>query len=227
MADMVKYHTAVEIDSAVKQAGKVPAGLQRWAKEKLHPHVDWRKELRTNIRNSIAQVAGNQDYSRSRPPRRRPVVEGFVPHRLVSPVPKVSVVVDTSGSMSDKELGQALGEIDGVLRHAMPGQEITVIAVDAAVGACKKVARWQQVELAGGGGTDMGVGIKAAQEQRPKPDIVIVLTDGYTPWPASGPPGMKVIVGVIGAKDRGDDAVSAVPSWAKPVPIPVGKEDKR
>ena len=38
-------------------------------------------------------------------------------------------------------------------------------------------------QLQGGGGTDMVAGIDAAMSLRPRPDAVIVLTDGYTPFP--------------------------------------------
>ena len=46
----------------------------------------------------------------------------------------------------------------------------------------------RDVELLGGGGTDMGAGLAKAAELRPRPDLIIVLTDGYTPWPSAPPP---------------------------------------
>ena len=32
---------------------------------------------------------------------------------------------------------------------------------------------------------------------RTKPSIVIVLTDGYTPWPERAPEGVRVVVGLL------------------------------
>ena len=42
-------------------------------------------------------------------------------------------------------------------------------------------------------------GIDAAMELRPRPSVVIVLTDGYTPWPAAAPRAATVVVGLLGA----------------------------
>jgi predicted metal-dependent peptidase len=67
-----------------------------------------------------------------------------------------------------------------------------------------------EVKLLGGGGTDMGVGIAAALELKPKPDLVLVLTDGHTPWPKA--PRAKVIVGLL-------DPLGRVPDWATTVLI--------
>lgn len=47
------------------------------------------------------------------------------------------------------------------------------------------------VKVAERGGTDMRVGITTAQALRPTPDLIVVPTDGYTPWadrPTSRPP---------------------------------------
>jgi len=41
--------------------------------------------------------------------------------------------------------------------------------------------RAHDVKLLGGGGTDMGAGLARAAELRPKPDIIVVLTDGTLP----------------------------------------------
>jgi hypothetical protein len=56
----------------------------------------------------------------------------------------------------------------------------------------------QQVTLAGGGGTDMRVGIRAAQALPERPGVVIMLTDGFTPWPEA-PSSSRLIAALIGA----------------------------
>jgi hypothetical protein len=53
----------------------------------------------------------------------------------------------------------------------------------------------------------MGAGLAAAAELRPRPDVIVVLTDGYTPWPARPPAGTRVVVGLL-------DPGGSVPSWA-------------
>jgi predicted metal-dependent peptidase len=68
------------------------------------------------------------------------------------------------------------------------------------------------VRLVGGGGTDLRVGIAAAQASRPRPDVVVVLTDGYTPWPAQ-PTRARLVVAIIG--DEG--TAQEVPTWATTV----------
>ncbi|MGB9372573.1 MAG: VWA-like domain-containing protein, partial [Jiangellales bacterium] len=65
--------------------------------------------------------------------------------------------------------------------------------------------------LGGGGGTDMRAGIEAASRARPRPDVLIVLTDGYTPWPERPPAGMALVVAML---HRADTAPPPAPPWA-------------
>jgi predicted metal-dependent peptidase len=111
----------------------------------------------------------------------------------------VAVVVDTSGSMSEALLTAALTEVGGVLRAVgIGGNRVTVLSCDADVHAVRAVADVGEVELIGGGGTDMRVGIEEALRGRPQ--IVIVLTDGYTPWPGQPLETTKVIAGLLGSR---------------------------
>jgi predicted metal-dependent peptidase len=203
-------HEIVRIAAQSKERGSVPAHWRRWAEEKLRPKVDWRRQLRSAVRAALATVAGAADYSYRKLPRRR--LPGIVTPGLVQPVPEVAIVVDTSGSMGDNLLAQALAEMHGVLRTVgIAGA--TVLAVDAAVHTAQRVFDPRQVKLVGGGGTDMRVGIDAALKLRPRPHVIIVLTDGYTPWPSSPPRDVKVIAGII------DNPNADAPSWITTVPI--------
>lgn len=134
------------------------------------------------------------EYSYRRPSRR--ALDDVILPTLQRPIPDVAIVVDTSGSMDDDLLGRALAEVEGVLKRAGLRQ-VRVLAVDTDVHAVRNVTRASQIRLAGGGGTDMGAGIAAAAALRPRPSVVIVLTDGYTPWPDRAPAGMRVVVGLL------------------------------
>ena len=48
--------------------------------------------------------------------------------------------------------------------------------------------------------------------------MVVVLTDGMTPWPQEAPKGMQVVVGLISNQNQGG-RIWAAPLWARVVPI--------
>lgn len=217
--DLIRQQVAVEISQHAKNRGNVPAGYERWAKEILEPTVDWRRELASLVRRSFAQVAGLRDYTYQRPSRRDSSMkasgQGIILPAMRQPnPPQVAIVIDTSGSMSDEELSWALSETQGVLRSlGSSGRSIKVITCDAEAHT-SRVNSVSKIQLQGGGGTDMRIGIDEAMNNRNKPDVVIVLTDGYTPWPAEPLKGTTLIVGLTeeGARD-------AVPDWARRVVI--------
>jgi predicted metal-dependent peptidase len=193
--------------------GTVPAGLARWAADVLSPKVDWRRLLAAEVRRAVADVAGAADYSYRRPARRAAAVPGVVLPALRRPVPDVAVVCDTSGSMTDDLLAASLAEVEGLLGSLGLVRRVRVLACDAAAGPVQRVSSARQVQLTGGGGTDMGAGIEAAYALRPRPAVTVVLTDGHTPWPAAAPKGMRVVAGLLG------DAARDAPGWVRAVRI--------
>lgn len=214
-AGSIRRVTATAIRQAAKGQGTVPAGWERWATTILEPVVDWRRALTGAIREAIAWAAGAIDYTYQRPSRRSAALPGAVLPRLRQPVPRVTIVVDTSGSMADHQLAAALAEVGGVLRAVgIGGNRTTVLSCDAAVHVARRVTTLGEVVLAGGGGTDMRVGISAALDTPSPPDIVIVLTDGYTPWPASQSGRTRIVAGLLG------DGPTP-PSWITTIAIPV------
>ena len=212
-AELLRRQVAQDVLAHAKQAGIVPAGLLRWAEEFLHPKVDWRRLLAAELRRAVAQVAGAVDYSYRRPSRRSTVAGQVVLPALRRPVPEVAVVCDTSGSMTEDLLAMVLAEVEGLLRALGLARQVRVLACDTAVAPAQRVTSARQVQLVGGGGTNMGTGIAAAVALRPRPAVTVVLTDGYTPWPAAAPKGTRVVVGLLGA-----DAPDA-PPWARAVRV--------
>jgi predicted metal-dependent peptidase len=218
-ARLVRLGVAAEMH---KQAGllpgSVPAGLLRWAESILPSRVDWRRVLAAEIRHGIASVAGNVDYTYRKPSRRANSAPNVVLPAMHRPVPDVAIVCDTSGSMSDELLARALSEVEGILAQGgLRSAQVRVLAVDTNVHAVKRVTTSRQVELAGGGGTDMGAGIRAAAALRPRPSVIVVLTDGFTPWPDRPPKATRVVVGIL-EQQLGVPGIPP-PPWARSVQI--------
>ena len=214
--DLVRRRVATEVTSHVGGAGRgtVPAGLARWAGDVLAaPTVPWERVLRAAVRRAVADRAGRSDYSYARPSRR--TVPGLVRPSMRGPSVGVSVVVDTSGSMSEADLTAALGEVQGVLRSSGVARDrLRLLSCDATAGTATRVRTVQSVRLTGGGGTDMRVGIRAAERHRPAPDVVVVLTDGDTPWPQRPGRARLVCAVISGSPPQG------TPPWATTVHIP-------
>jgi len=216
-AELLRLGVAADIqvhDS--REPGVFPGGWLRWAEALLPSKIDWRRALAAEIRRGLAAVSGAVDYSYRRPSRRADSIADVILPSLRRPTPEVAIVCDTSGSMHDALLARALAEVEVILtrteiRHA------PVLAVDTEVHATTRVTRAAQVRLAGGGGTDMGAGIDAASHLRPRPQVIVVLTDGHTPWPDRPPPNTAVVVGVLSDGPR--RAAPPTPEWARAVTI--------
>jgi hypothetical protein len=103
----------IRVREAVKGApGRAPKGWQRWADGHSEALQDWRVLLSGAFRSALAVAGGATDYSYQRPGRRTSSLGGAVVlPSLRRPLPRVAVIVDTSGSVSDRELGSALSEV--------------------------------------------------------------------------------------------------------------------
>ena len=192
-AEAIRRDTARQI----RARGTAPGGWLRWAAATLEPQVDWRRRLSGAVREALAWAGGAVDYAYQRPSRRSAALRGVILPSLRRPVPRVAIVVDTSGSMGEPELTAALTEVAAVLRVVgVGGNRTTVLACDAAVHVTRAVYTVGEVRLAGGGGTDLRVGVAEALASRPH--VVIVLTDGFTPWPDVPLESTRLIAALIG-----------------------------
>lgn len=200
--------------------GRMSKSWLRWAEDMLDPQVDWRRVLAAEIRKGVGTMAGLVDYTYKRPSRRAASSPDVVLPAMERPVPEVVVLCDTSGSMGEGQLARLLAEVDGLLRGVGLGRSrLKVLAVDAAVHAVQRVSSGRRLELLGGGGTDMGAGVLAAAKLRPRPSVIVVLTDGLTPWPAAAPKGIAVVVGLIGGGRAKGNRTWEPPEWARVVHI--------
>lgn len=206
LLEAIRREVARRILEAAKGRGDVPGDLVRLAEGILTPKVPWEALLRALVSQALAPVRGPVHRTYAVLHRRTPFLGAILPGGRDG-LPRIALVVDTSASMSDRELEQALTEVRRIL--ALAGS-LTVYSVDAAVQAVQTVRDARQVRFKGGGGTDMRVGIEEALKARP--DLIVVYTDGHTPWPEKAPP---VPVVVVCTTDQ------RTPPWAKRVRVEV------
>ena len=208
----IRERVAVEYRGHHARRGTDPGFALRWVEEVLEPTTPWEPLLSGAVRRAVGWVAGRGDYTYTRPSRRAGSVPRVVLPGQHRPVPRVAVIVDTSGSVDDTLLARALGEVDAVLLAlGVPGSELTLYSVDAAVHTVQRLRSARDAHLAGAGGTDLRHGFAAVDRQRPRPDVVITFTDGDTPWPDSPPPGSPVVAAVLGRHGR---RLPPTPEWA-------------
>ncbi|MGS2805232.1 vWA domain-containing protein [Nocardia sp. MW-W600-9] len=217
--DAVRFRVAQGI---VGRPGDAPQGWRRWAEEALHPSQPWRDLLGAALRSAASAPGVGADYTYGKPARRSAALPGVVLPSLRRMPPRVAVVIDTSGSVSDVELGSALLEVAAITR-AVGGRRdlVTVLSCDAAVWIADPLCRAEGMTLMGGGGTDLRTGFTAAL--RTRPEVIVALTDGQTPWPTTPPP-CRTVVGVfrrVGSWREADpDYVpDRPPAWARVVEI--------
>lgn len=97
------------------------------------------------------------------------------------------------------------------------------MSCDAAARVAHPLCRAEGIPLTGGGGTDLRTGFAAALRALPRPDVVVVLTDGQTPWPDTRPP-CRTVVGLFPRHGSWEDddptyVPDTPPAWARVVEI--------
>ncbi|WP_245681733.1 vWA domain-containing protein [Actinomadura kijaniata] len=220
--DAVRFRVAEAIKG---RPGTAPKGWRRWADEAFHPPQPWRQLLGAAVRSAAGACGAGEDHSYRRPSRRSVAVPGVLLPSLRRTPPRVCVVIDTSGSVSDAELGSALLEVAAISR-AVSGRRdlVSVISCDAAARIAVPLCQAENLELIGGGGTDLRSGFTRALRSRPRPDVIVALTDGQTPWPAEQPPCRTVVglfprpVGTVN-ENNPDYVPDGPPYWARVVTI--------
>ena len=103
------------------------------------------------------------------------------------PRPRPGFLIDTSASMQDTQLARAVAELGGLTRQLGYTTEVTVACCDTSVHDVRKVFSSAQLELYGGGGTDLTAGLRWFVE-RSAIDLLVIVSDCQTAWPDEVPP---------------------------------------
>ena len=212
-----------------KRAGTIPNSLKEQIEEAFSNRVSWKQLLRNTMIAASATTLGSDRPNYRRPNRRIRVNTTmgriFIPARKSVKL-KISVVRDTSGSMDSELLSMVNAEVDSIIRNMGPSKvTVEVIDCDAAIHRTFKITGHDLSELnvaEGRGGTNMMAGIHfALNRPTERPDVLIVLTDGDTPWDVSIPYRIPVVV-CIASQREGDyleRLMDRVPKWARAVSV--------
>lgn len=227
--ERVRISTATAIrEAAAKGRGTVPGGLLEQAEQILTPSkVPWQKVLGRQMRGSVRSRIGTMDVSYARRNRRRHnervITADGTGHRLVipahtDPTPRIHIIRDTSGSMTNDDLAKVTSEVVAIAKKIrVRGDDLLITDVDATAYASKGFTNARSMgTVTGRGGTDMCVGITHALAAKPKPTVIVVMTDGWTPWP-SQQTRIPVIAVIIGKHP--EQAAEGVPSWIRTVTV--------
>lgn len=168
--------------TAAKMAGKLKGQLATMVDEFLNPKVPWADVLRDYL---MRVVKDDESWVR----RNRRYRDVYLPARHSESMGPIVIIGDSSGSIwcSPEDLQMFASEIQAVADQVHP-EHIRLIWADTQVAGEKVFEKGEPLvfDVQGGGGTDMRVPLKYVEQY--EPEVVILLTDGWTPWPKVEPP---------------------------------------
>ena len=175
---------AIEAAAVAKHQGMFPLGIARVVGELAYPSLNWRQLLHQYIKQR-----SSDDYDWMRPDKRLLQYGVYYPSSK-SELLKIAVAVDTSGSVSDKQLDEFLAEIRNILQ-SFSSFQVRLLACDAAVHADMVAVHDSDFEpflkcLSGGGGTDFRPVFSKIDDD--PPEVLVYLTDGDGKYPDSNQP---------------------------------------
>lgn len=209
--DGIERPTSVQLDALRRDLGESLA--ERESSQRGSGPGDGRAEIEAAAREEVPWQAllarfmcepVDREWSFARPNRKHLWRGLYLPGPMEVEGGHFAVAIDTSGSMSDRDLARVLGEIDAIRR--MCACELTVLQFDAEIHAKAEFTRWNDedervgstkvMRVFGRGGTDLCVPFRWAEAERAKGrriSALIVCTDGFGPLPTEAPVGTPVL----------------------------------
>lgn len=163
-----------------KNQGDLPLGLLREIDLVLHPQLDWKTLLWRFMAKTPCDFNGFD---------RRFIHHGLYLDHLEGESLQVHIAMDTSGSISQRELAQFRAEVEAIVR-CYGNIDALLYFVDAEVYGPYPLGKTTQLPgIKGGGGTDFS---EFFEQLEPRLDpfssaLCVYLTDGYGTFPEQEP----------------------------------------
>lgn len=166
-----KVINAVQTAQMMNQAGSIPSDVLRAVEEILHPQLPAEVLFSRYLTEKT-----KEDYSWSR--RNRRYTDVYLPSLYSDAMGTISVYVDASCSVTQKEFSQYIAEILNI-KSVLNPKLIEVVSFDTRIQSIQEIHQDDipHLDLQGGGGTNLREVAKRVNET--EPEIVVLITDGY------------------------------------------------
>jgi predicted metal-dependent peptidase len=174
--------TIAQAAQAAKMQGKLSAAIARIVDEIINVKTPWYEILE---RFMIGFTKNEQSWKR--PNRRFMPLGVYMPSIQSTPsMGEIVIEIDVSGSVSQKELNEFGAQANRIIELCRP-EKVHVVYTHSHI--CKtdtfESDEWPiEFKCDESGGTDMTAVFKWIEDEGIDPDCVVVLTDGYTPFPS-------------------------------------------
>jgi len=166
-----------EASAYAKQQGNMPSGMERLVDIMLNDKINWKSLLYKYITRELPF-----DYSYNRPSKRSRALGIYMPSVKRESI-NIAISVDTSSSISQKELSEFLGEIVSIAK-SFNNINMTLIICDNEIKDVYEVRNGNiqtilDLKIHGGGGTSFTTPLNYIKDNLPNTKFTIFFTDGY------------------------------------------------
>lgn len=160
------------------EPGSIPSDVLRMIEEMVEPKLPWQQILA----KFITEYA-KDDFSWSRPNRRYAASGMYLPHAKSNRLKRIVAGGDVSGSMDETMLSEWCSELRYIWQYLKP-ISMRIMSFDTEVHddyELKQFDTMEDMELHGGGGTEIGPFFDALREDQP--ELALIFTDGWFHMP--------------------------------------------
>jgi len=177
------------------KVGTIPESIERLIDEAINPKLPWNTILANYVNDLL-----KEDYSLSKVNRRYLPQDIVLPSLYSESLSKVTIAVDTSGSVSNEEFSSFVNEIK-YIKDTSTIEEMSVIDFDTCIKnihSVRDIEDISDITFTGGGGTDLFPVFEYTNKH--EPTLLIVFSD-LECYPIKDIPNYPVIWVVVNNKN--------------------------
>lgn len=166
----------------IANQGDLPLEIERFFTVTDSSRVDWRRELYNAIDRHY------HDNYRMMPPSKKLLYSGIYLPSLYSDTLRLTIAIDSSGSVDEQLLSLFMSEVEAILIH-FPNYVIDMIVCDAKIQEYRQFLTGEalDIEIKGGGGTDFRPVFDLIEERLEAPSLLLYFSDTKGSFPQSEP----------------------------------------